>query len=214
MPGFRSCRRRLTFLLAALAAVLLCSIAPAAASAAKTTPGDNGDVKIHAVGTSFLDHRNQPHVCQFDLDAFNFDTVQLVSWTISQQPPTGRATAASGTLTLTNGMGHTAVMSLPAGHYKLTWTFTGEHGRAKFKVFWSDCAAIASPPPGTIVVSGGGTTIGTVNSAGQIVAPNGKVVGLSLAETGSSVAPWLASGAGLLLAGGLLVRRTRGRRGH
>lgn len=214
MPAVRAYRRRLIFLLTALAAVLLSSLAPAAASAAKKIPGDNGDVKIHAVGTFFLDHRNVPHVCKFYLDAFNFDPGQQVTWSIDQQPPTGRAAVTSGTLTLVNGNGTSAVMSLPAGHYKLVWTFVGEHGKKKSKVFWSDCAAVASPPPGSTVMTGGGTTIGTVNSSGKVVAPNGSVVGLSLAQTGGTLAPWLASGVGLLLAGGWLMRRTRGRRMH
>lgn len=202
------------FLFAALAAILLGSFAPAAASSVKWVPGDNGDVKIHAVGTFFYDHRHQPHVCKFYLDAFDFDTVQQVSWSIDQQPPTGHAVVKTGSITLTNGIGMSAVMSLPAGHYKLVWKFNDEHGRAKFKVFWSDCAAVVSPPPGTVVMTGGGTTVGTVNSAGKIVPPATAVVGLSLAQTGVTVTPWVASGAGLLLGGVLLVlvprvRRTR-----
>lgn len=219
MPGLPAYRRRLIFLLATLAAVLLGSIAPATASAVKaipgkTTPGDNGNVKIHAVGTFFLDHRNVPHVCEFYLDAFDFDTVQKVDWYIEQQPPTGRTKVRTGSLTLTNGAGTSAVMSLPAGHYKLVWTFNGEHGAAKFKVFWSDCAAIASPSPGTTVLSGGGTTVGTVNASGKIIAPNGAVVGQSLAATGATLTPWLASGVALLLGGSWLMRRSRGRHQH
>ncbi|HEV2343231.1 MAG TPA: hypothetical protein VGS97_04000 [Actinocrinis sp.] len=205
-------RRRLTFLLAALVTTLLGFAAAAPASAAKTIPGDNGDVKIHAVGTFFVDHRNQPHVCRFYLDAFNFDPVQQITWLIRQQPPTGHAEVKSGSMTLSNGAGHSVVMSLPAGHYKLVWNFTGEHGEAKFKVFWSDCAAIPSPPPGSVVQTGGGTTIGTVNSSGQAISPSGTVVTPSLAETGVSLGPWAAAGAGLLLAGGLLVRRVSRRR--
>jgi hypothetical protein len=215
MPGVRAYRRRLIFLLAALAAVLLSSLAPAAASAAKKIPGDNGDVKIHAVGTSFLDHRNVPHVCRFYLDAFGFDSGQQVTWHIDQQPPTGHALVASGSLTLPNGKGTSAVMSLPAGHYKLVWQFNGEHGAAKHKVFWSDCAAVASPSPGSTGMTGGGTPIGSVNGSGgsgKAVAPNGSVA--SLAATGVTLTPWLASGVGLLLAGGWLTRRTRGRRMH
>lgn len=202
-------RRRFTFLLAALATTLLGLVATAPASAAKTIPGDNGDVKIHAVGTFFDDQRDQPHVCQFYLDAFNFDPVQHITWFIEQQPPTGRADVRSGSMTLTNGAGTSAVMGLPAGHYKLVWNFSGEHGEAKFKVFWSDCAAVASPPPGSVVMTGGGTTIGTVNSAGQIISPSGTVVTPSLAETGVALGPWAATGTGLLLGGGLLMRLRR-----
>lgn len=217
-------RRRLFFPLAAMAAVLLTSLAPAAASSTKKIPGDNGDVKIHAVGTSFVDHRNEPHVCRFYLDAFNFDTVQQVSWDIHQQPPTGHALVRSGTLTLMNGKGTSSVLSLPAGHYKLTWTFNGEHGKAKFKVFWSDCGVAGSPSPSsTPTTTGGGTTgggssgggtTGKGSGSGQGTGPNGTAAGPSLAETGATLTPWAASGGGLLLAGGWLMRRARGRRQH
>jgi hypothetical protein len=207
-------RRRLTFLLAALVTMLLSLVAAAPASVAKSmsAPGDNGDVKIHSVGTFFTDERDEPHVCRFYLDAFNFDTVQRISWVISQQPPTGHAEVKSGSMTLANGAGTSAVMSLPAGHYKLVWNFTGEHGAAKFKVFWSDCAAIASPPPGSVVMTGGGTMIGTVNTSGQIISPSGAVVTPSLAQTGVSLGPWVAAGSGLLLGGGWLMRRVSRRR--
>ncbi len=143
-------RRRLPLLLAPLVA-LFCLIF--AAPAAFAAPGDNGDVKVHASTTPVTDQRDDTHVCEFYLDAFNFDTVQQVSWSISQQPPTGRAQVLSGSLTLTDGTGHTAEMTLPAGHYKLTWTFAGEKGRAKSKVFWSTCAATPSPSPSQTVVN-------------------------------------------------------------
>ena len=142
--------RRLRRLPLLIVAALLCLLAPTppSALAALAAPGDNGDIKIHAVGTSFVDNRNQPHVCVFYLDAFNFDAHQHVSWTIAQQPPTGHAQVSSGTLILdASGAGRSADMSLPAGHYKLTWTFAGEKGRAKFKVFWSDCSGVPSPSP-------------------------------------------------------------------
>ncbi|HTJ66430.1 MAG TPA: hypothetical protein VL551_02760 [Actinospica sp.] len=216
MPLSRTARRspyRAALLSTATVTLLfgfLSSAAPAAsAAAAKSAPGDNGDVKVHAVGTFFIDQRNEPHVCQFYLDAFNFDTIQKVSWTIDQEAPTGHAQASSGTLTLHNGAGQTSVMSLPVGHYKLDWTFEGEHGSAKHKVFWSDCAAVASPPPGSTVVGSGGTVLGTVNAAGEIIGPNGKPV---LAATGVELTPWLAAGAGLVLGGTLLARRRRSAR--
>jgi hypothetical protein len=116
--------------------------APAAAS------GDNGTVKIHRSTTAVTDRRNQPHVCVFYLDAFGFDPAQSVSWQIKSWPPTGnRTVVASGTLTLDgNGNGHTSDMTLANGHYKLFWTFAGENGSAKHKVFWVACAG-PSPSP-------------------------------------------------------------------
>src|SRR5215813_10779983 len=110
--------------------------------------GDNGTVKIHNSATPVPDRRNEPHVCVFYLDAFGFDPGQSVSWQIKSWPPTGnRSVVASGTLTLdSSGNGHTGNMTLPNGHYKLFWTFAGENGKAKHKVFWVACPS-PSPTP-------------------------------------------------------------------
>ncbi|HXL16196.1 MAG TPA: hypothetical protein VN961_01605, partial [Streptosporangiaceae bacterium] len=72
-------------------------------------------------------------------------------WQIKSWPPTGnRSVVASGALTLdSQGVGHTADMMLPNGHYKLFWTFTGEHGSAKHKVFWVACPATSPSPSPT-----------------------------------------------------------------
>ncbi|MFE2888188.1 hypothetical protein [Streptomyces sp. NPDC059272] len=123
------------------------------APVAVAAPGDNGDVKIHEVGTPFTDERNQPKVCDFYLDAFNFDTVQQVTWSIETQPSIPGGATRSGSITLTTGTGHTMpIAQLPNGMYKLTWTFAGENGAGKHKVFQVDCP---SPPPGG--ATGGGT---------------------------------------------------------
>src|SRR6184192_2111326 len=53
-----------------------------AGNAFASPPGDNGDVKIHKVGTKVPEEENQPHVCHFYLDAFHFDTLQSVHWEI------------------------------------------------------------------------------------------------------------------------------------
>lgn len=122
----------------------------AATAAAAARNGDNGTVKIHRSTTPVTDRRNQPHVCVFYLDAFGFDPGQSVSWRIKSWPPTGnRTVVASGVLTLnSNGGGRTGNKTLPNGHYKLFWNFTGEHGSAKHKVFWVKCAApTPSPSP-------------------------------------------------------------------
>jgi len=122
--------------------------------AAAAPSGDNGTVKIHNSTTPVTDPRNEPHVCVFYLDAFGFDPGQSVSWTIKSWPPTGnRTVVASGTLILdSQGNGHTGNMTLPNGHYKLFWTFAGENGSAKHKVFWVACATTSpspSPSPST-----------------------------------------------------------------
>jgi hypothetical protein len=114
-------------------------------------PGDNGTVKIHNSSTPVTDRRNEPHVCVFYLDAFGFDPGQSVSWQIKSWPPTGdRAVVDQGTLTLDSaGDGRTSDQALPDGHYKLFWTFAGEHGAAKQKVFWVSCPSSTPTPTPT-----------------------------------------------------------------
>jgi hypothetical protein len=118
--------------------------------ASSAPPGDNGDVKIHQSGFSTDDERNQPHVtCSFYLDGFNFDPNQSVTWFIDSWPPTGdRTQVLSGTLDMgSTGHNWTTDQTLPAGHYKLFWNFTGEHGAAKHKVFWVSGCTTSSPSP-------------------------------------------------------------------
>ena len=201
-------------------------------------PGDNGDVKIHASTTPVNDTRNDPKVCVFYLDAFNFDGLQQVSWTINQQPPTGTAQVLSGAITLDqNGNGHTGDMTLPNGHYKMTWTFVGEHGRAKFKVFMVDCTGTPSPSPSKSASASASASESASASASASVSvsvspsascacsasPSASVSGSTmppassspkpgkgkLAATGGEALGWLALGGAALAAGGALVRRAR-----
>jgi hypothetical protein len=118
-------------------------------TASHTPPGDNGTVKIHRSTTSADDPRNEPKVCDFYLVGFHFDAGQQVSWEILSWPPTGdRKKVLSGALTLDqNGHGRTTDLNLADGHYKLAWTFSGEHGKAKQKVFWVECGSESAPTP-------------------------------------------------------------------
>ncbi|MEU3747610.1 MULTISPECIES: hypothetical protein [Streptomyces] len=131
----------------AAAALALGSLALAGAPSAFAAPGDNGDVKIHKVGTPVDDPRNEPKVCKFYLAAFNFDTLQEVDWEITPQPPKADDPNLNGHITLTTGTGHTGELSLPNGMYKLVWTFEGEQGAGKQKVFQVDCDVITNPTP-------------------------------------------------------------------
>jgi hypothetical protein len=117
-------------------------------SSTHTPPGDNGTVKIHRSTTSADDPRNEPKVCDFYLVGSNFDTDQQIAWEILSWPPTGdRTKVLSGALTLDqSGHGRTIDLKLPDGHYKLDWTFNGEHGTAKHKVFWVECGSEGSAP--------------------------------------------------------------------
>jgi hypothetical protein len=103
----------------------------------KNVPGDNGDIKTHNLTTPVSDQRDEPKVCGFYLDAFNFDNQQSVDWKIVND--THGSTALSGAITLANGNGRTDDLSLPNGMYKVYWNFNGEHGSAKHKVFKVDC---------------------------------------------------------------------------
>ena len=124
------------------------------------------------------DRRNEPHVCVFYLDAFGFDPGQSVSWQIKSWPPTGdRAVVDQGTLTLdSSGDGRTSDQALPNGHYKLFWTFTGEHGAAKQKVFWVSCPSSA-PTPTPTPTSSSPTPTPTCTCQTSTPAPTGKLPG-------------------------------------
>ncbi|GAA0671378.1 hypothetical protein GCM10010193_24550 [Kitasatospora atroaurantiaca] len=173
--------------LGASAAVLAIGLAPAAQAA----PGDNGDVKVHDSRTAVDRQQDDPKVCKFYLDAFNFDAGQKVTYTVDQQPPTGTAQVLAGQLTLPEGTGHTPDLSLPDGHYKVTWTFEGEQGSAKHKVFKVECATTSPTPPGG--------PIGGVGTGG-----GGSVHGPDTAE--------IAAGSAVLaVAAGLGIRAVRRR---
>ncbi|MGW1864708.1 hypothetical protein ACWCPS_03995 [Streptomyces mauvecolor] len=177
---------------AAVAALTLAGTALTGTSAALAAPGDNGDVKIHAMGTLFTDPSNNPRVCGFYLDGFNFDTVQGVTWNISPQPARAGGATLTGTLRLAGGTGYTTPLTLPDGQYKLVWNIAG-NGASKQKVFTVDCkpgSAKAGAPLGGVPAGGGG-----------------------LAETSGAPQAGAAAGLGLVsVAGVLYVRRLRRRR--
>ncbi|MBT2491789.1 LPXTG cell wall anchor domain-containing protein [Streptomyces sp. ISL-96] len=120
-----------------------------APSAYATPKGDNGTVKIHDATTGEELRKNEPKVCSFYLDAFGFDAAQQVDWHIEAWANNELAkgeTVKSGSLTLdSSGHERTADMTLPDGQYKLFWNFEGENGRAKHKVFKTDCPAEENP---------------------------------------------------------------------
>lgn len=212
--------------LSAVAAAALLS-APAAAHA--TAPGDNGTVKIHDASTGEELRKNEPHVCEFYVDAFGFDSVQQVSWHIETWAPTAAVkgeTVKSGAITLDGeGHGRTGDMTLPDGHYKLFWNFEGEKGSAKHKVFWTDCedeeqGSGSSPTPSapsSTAPSGTESDPGTSGDSAEPAAvpssspsPQGGAEG-DLAETGNGAPVGLlsAAAAALLGAGGYMVFRRR-----
>jgi len=141
---------------AAVAALTLAGITLVGTPA---SAANNGDVKIHEEGAPADEQANDPHVCHFYLDAFNFDQNERVTWTIVGQPPTPNAGTATGAVTTdTNGAAHTNLIPLANGHYKLTWsTADGDGGDSKHKTFWVDCAPTTPPstPPASTPPPGG-----------------------------------------------------------
>ncbi|MFJ9850267.1 hypothetical protein [Streptomyces sp. NPDC101150] len=214
-------------LTAAVAVSLL--LTPSAYAAA---PGDNGTVKIHDATTGEELRKNEPHVCTFYLDAFGFDDGQQVDWHIEAWAPTAHVkgeTVKSGALNLDGeGHGRSQDLSLPDGHYKLFWNFDGEHGRAKHKVFWTDCKDAAQPGGGKPSASAStsatpsapvsatpapaGATPSASAAAASSPSPSPSAPGGDLAETGNGAPVGLLStGAAALVAAGayLVVRRRK-----
>ncbi|NGN69589.1 hypothetical protein G5C51_37605 [Streptomyces sp. A7024] len=211
---------------AALAASSLLLAAPTALATnghgnGKGDPaGDNGTVKIHDAKTGEELRKNEPHVCEFYLDAFGFDSGQEISWQIVQMPPTGTKgeQAKAGSMSLDgDGHGRSAELSLPDGHYKLIWNFNGENGEAKHKVFWTDCESDEEQPPGKPSKPGKPsekpsdkpTVKPTSSSPNAPGAKGGKDDEGGLAETGAQVGGLAAGAAALLGAGTYLVMRRK-----
>ncbi|MBT2420607.1 LPXTG cell wall anchor domain-containing protein [Streptomyces sp. ISL-22] len=217
----------------ALSAVAAAALLSAPVAAHATPPGDNGTVKIHDATTGEELRKNEPHVCEFYLDAFGFDSLQQVDWHIEAWAPTADAkgeTVKSGAITLDDqGHGRTEDMTLADGHYKLFWNFDGEHGSAKHKVFWTDCedeeegggstatpsatpSASASPSaPGDDSTTEPSASPSTSDAAAPSSSPSGQGGEGDLAETGNGAPVGLlsAAAAALLAAGGYLVLRRR-----
>ena len=218
----------------ALSAVAAAAVFAAPAAAHATSPGDNGDVKIHKSSTDEFDQRDEPHVCAFYLDAFNFDGLENVGWHIEAWAPsadTKGETVLTGSITLDGkGHGRTQDLSLPDGHYKLFWNFEGENGAAKHKVFWTECEdeegggdPSASASPSDSASSSASPSASPSVSASASVEPSGSAGatpssssapqggGGGLAETGNGAPVGLlsAAAAALVAAGGFLVFRRR-----
>ncbi|MFF8846676.1 LPXTG cell wall anchor domain-containing protein [Streptomyces sp. NPDC015127] len=223
---------RSTSALVAAAAVSL-----SAAPAAFATNGDNGTVKIHDSATGEELRKNEPKVCEFYLDAFGFDAGQQVEWHIEAWANNDLAkgeTVKSGSLTLdADGHERTLDMTLPDGQYKLFWNFDGENGKAKQKVFKSDCEdekpgedkpgedkpgedKPGDDKPGEEKPGEGEPSSTPSTSAPAAPAPSADGTSGDLAETGNGAPIGILAGvaAALVAGGGYLVARRRTARQH
>ncbi|MGW0968538.1 hypothetical protein [Streptomyces sp. NPDC002516] len=167
----------------ALAALAVAGTALLGAPAAVAAPGDNGDVKVHDANTPFDDQRDDPKVCHFYLDGFNFDGGQRIAWSIATQPHVAGGATLAGTLfTSATGRGRTGDLTLPDGQYKVTWNLQGANGAGKTKVFKVDCPVSAPTPSPS-------TTGGPSTSPGQQGGPGGPGGGTGPSRTGAPGAP-------------------------
>ncbi|MGW3819459.1 hypothetical protein [Streptomyces sp. NPDC005046] len=202
----------------ALVTLAVAGTALLGAPAAVAAPGDNGDVKVHDSGTGFDDPREDPKVCHFYLDGFNFDPGQQVTWFIVTQPLAADGANLRGSLDLPSGHGRTPELTLPDGQYKLTWRFVGQNGAGKSKVFKVECPVgipTSTPTPTlTSTPTGpGGSTGGPGGPNGGPGGPNGGPPagggGVAHPQDFSPVAG--AAAVGLVVAGGVVFLRLRRR---
>ncbi|WP_030315828.1 hypothetical protein [Streptomyces flavochromogenes] len=210
-----------TLLRAAFATLALGGVTLAGAPAAFAAPGDNGDVKVHRQGTPDTSQANEPQVgCVFRFAAFNFDGLQSIQWNIYEQPgqPGNQdPSLKNGSIAVdSNGDGHTDdITGLASGMYKVEWTWVGQNGAAKSKVFRVNCPNGGNggngnggngnggngnggyghhrPPHGPVGAGGGGSA--------EVAADDSSNFGI-----GAAVAAGLAGTAGLVL-----IRRSRRR---
>ncbi|MGV4984904.1 hypothetical protein ACWC0C_28210 [Streptomyces sp. NPDC001709] len=129
--AFRS-RAGATVVLTVLAAVGTSWVAAPNAAA----QGENGDIRVHSVGVPYGASRDEPVVCKFYLDAVNFDILPVIPYIIQAQPPLPSAATVTGVIQLAGGAGHTDVIGLTDGQYKLTWVAVGA---VKEKLFRVNC---------------------------------------------------------------------------
>ncbi|MEV4948485.1 hypothetical protein [Streptomyces sp. NPDC053755] len=200
----------------AAATLALGAVAMAGAPAAVAAPGDNGDVKIHHAGrpdepprTSETDQRNEPKVCTFYIAALGFDGLQALTYNIKPHPPKSSVVVPPGSITVdSDGNGFTPDLELADGMYKVEWTWVGQQGAKKSKVFKVDCAGFThnppngengghhgKPPHGPVGAGGGGSA--------QLASDETSAFGV-----GTALAAGLAGTAGLVL---LRLRRSRRR---
>ena len=188
-------------LLTVLATLLFYAYAFAAPASADPG-GNNGDVKIHDTGTAMEDHRNEPHVCNFYIDGFNFDGRSSGSWRIEGWAPTGSGVKSSNSWGPADGNGNwrSNNISLPDGHYKLfaKQTQPMTPGGEKQKVFWVECGPSGSTGS-TGANNGGGNSTSNANNrngtSGGSTETTGSTGGGSQAVAGFQTPPSSAVGA-------------------
>ena len=156
-------------------ALVVSGAGPASAGGGNGKPdstGNNGTLKILEYGSTEATNNNEPHVCAFRVEGFNFDPGQELAITFLPQAPTKdlvppapnryEVTADANGYFITDEYGWfngDGAAAWTAGHYKVValgkdtgsgpWTVLD---KAKSKVFWVSCGVPAGDT-GTIAVT-------------------------------------------------------------
>ncbi|MEU9991267.1 hypothetical protein AB0E10_31580 [Streptomyces sp. NPDC048045] len=112
--------------------------------------GENGDIRIHRAGVPFGVSKDDPVACKFYLDAVNFDILPNIAYIIQAQPPLPTTATITGIIQLTGGAGHTDVLGLADGQYKLTWVTGGAPREKLFRINCHDGKQDGAQGPGQI----------------------------------------------------------------
>jgi len=101
--------------------------------------GEAGDIRIHREHVPPGVSKDDPVACRFYLDAANFGELPAVTYTIKARPPVTGTATVTGTITLTNGAGHTDTLGLAEGSYTLGWVLPAGTPPPTTKVFKIHC---------------------------------------------------------------------------
>ncbi|MDR6978774.1 hypothetical protein J2X68_005506 [Streptomyces sp. 3330] len=136
LPSALGSRLGVTALTVLAAAGFTCLSAPSAVAV-----GEAGDIRIHREQVPPGVSKDDPVACRFYLDAANFGELPSVGYTIKARPPAPDTATVTGTITLTQGAGHTDTLGLAEGSYTLEWTIPGDVPvpSPKVKVFKINC---------------------------------------------------------------------------
>ncbi|MFB7371020.1 hypothetical protein ACFC0D_14390 [Streptomyces sp. NPDC056222] len=170
----------------------------AGAPAAVAAPGDEGDIKVHHAGrpgevsrTGENSPVNNPSVCTFYFAAFDFDGLQSINWAITPQPSVDSVTTSGSIPIDAAGSGISPDLTLADGRYKVEWTWEGQQGPEKSKIFRVDCDDSAGPPP----TNGNGGNRGAAANSGNGATGNGST-GNGSTASGSGANGGTANGSG------------------
>ncbi|KQX86353.1 hypothetical protein AB0K86_24800 [Streptomyces clavifer] len=148
--------------------------------------GESGDIDVRSVSWHSTGDRDGVEVCKFVLVASNFETLESVTWLITEKPRSIPPNTLSATLPLVNGKARSQEYLLPEGTYKLEWPVGGIP--LKNKSFSVDCSQRGQGGPNGGRPDGGRQGSSSASDAGR--------------STGKSAAEIYDKPSGAVLAGG------------